>query len=73
MIVVEVGRRGGHGWLAAARSAARGAYARPAGVLGAAGVVALTAFIGVLVLPLLIPVLLGYALLALHAVAYRLS
>lgn len=73
LVVVEVGRRGASGWLAAARTVVTAANGRPAAVLCAAGVVALTVCVGVMVLPPLIPVLLGYALLALHAVARRLG
>jgi hypothetical protein len=73
LIVVQVGRHDGRGWLTAARTALRVAYERPLVLVGATGVVALTGFVGVLVLPLLIPILLGYALVALHAVTRRLT
>ncbi|WP_249714317.1 hypothetical protein [Rhizomonospora bruguierae] len=68
LIIVAVGRRGGQGWRAAAAEGVRGAYERPAALLAATGVVTLATLIGLMVLPPLIPVLLGYALLALHGV-----
>ena len=64
LVVVRVGAGGGHGWRAAARTATT-----PAALLAAAGVVALAVFLAVLVHPVLTPVLAGYALFALHAVA----
>ena len=64
LVVVRVGSRGGHGWRPAARTATT-----PAALLAAAGVVALSVLLAVLVHPVLTPVLAGYALLALHAVA----
>ncbi len=64
LVVVRVGVRGGRGWWAAARTATT-----PAALLAAAGVVALSVLLGVLVHPALTPVLAGYALFALHAVA----
>jgi hypothetical protein len=72
LTVVHVGRRGGTGWVASVRAVVGSIGRRPWAVLAATAVVALTAAVGVMVLPVLIPVLVGYALLALHAVAHRL-
>ncbi len=71
MTVVQVGRQGGRGWRTAARLAGRTALRRPAAPLASAGVLALASTLGLLVLPLLTPVLAGYALFALHAVTRR--
>jgi hypothetical protein len=72
LTVVEVGRRGAAGWWAAARAALRTGQARPGAVLAGAGVVALVAALGMMVIPVLVPILAGYAIFALHAVARRL-
>ncbi|MEV4755675.1 hypothetical protein AB0J86_11270 [Micromonospora sp. NPDC049559] len=71
LTVVEVGRRGGRGWLLAVRAAARLAGRRPVALLASAGVLVLAAVLGAMVLPLLTPILAGYTLFALHAVARR--
>ncbi|MEJ3743064.1 hypothetical protein WEI85_07245 [Actinomycetes bacterium KLBMP 9797] len=71
--VVEVGRQGGTGWRAAAGSAYRIAQRRPAAVLAGAGVIALVVALGLMIIPVLTPVLTGYAILALHAVTRRLA
>ena len=61
--VVAVGA--GYGW----RAAARGAWAtRPVVLLRVAGIVVVAAVLAVLVHPVLIPVLAGYALYAMHVV-----
>ncbi|BCB85579.1 hypothetical protein [Phytohabitans suffuscus] len=72
LTVVEVGRSGGVGWRAAARAAWAGGQRRPAAVLACAGVVALVAALGLMIIPVLVPVLAGYAIFAMHAVASRL-
>jgi hypothetical protein len=72
LIVVQIGDQSGRGWGAAARTAARRALARPLALLAVTGVLALAAVLCTLVLPLLTPILLGYLLFALHAVARRL-
>ncbi|WP_433341973.1 hypothetical protein [Micromonospora sp. CA-111912] len=71
LVVVEVGRAGGQGWRAAARTAARSCVARPAGWAAASGVCCLAGVLAVLVIPVALPILAGYALAALHAVARR--
>ncbi|MDQ7910651.1 hypothetical protein RB614_39765 [Phytohabitans sp. ZYX-F-186] len=72
LTVVEVGRSGGVGWRAAAKAALAGGQRRPAAVLACAGVVALVAALGLMIIPVLVPVLAGYAIFAMHAVARRL-
>jgi len=72
LTVVEMGRSGGTGWRAAAKAALAGGQRRPAAVLACAGVVALVAALGLMIIPVLVPVLAGYAILAMHAVARRL-
>lgn len=71
MIVVELGRRGGHGWRAAARSAGRLCVERPVALLAVTGVVALATVLCTLVLPVITPILAGYLLFGLHAVVRR--
>lgn len=72
LAVVEVGRSGGTGWRAALRRAWATSVARP-WVPAALGAVALLAgFLG-LALPFCAPLLVGYLLLALHAVTRRLT
>ncbi|HET6212864.1 MAG TPA: hypothetical protein VFE14_08340 [Micromonosporaceae bacterium] len=70
LTVVEVGRRGARGWLVAARSAIGTGLRRPGLLAASAGVLALAIALGV-VLPVTAPLLVGYALFALHAVARR--
>jgi hypothetical protein len=68
LTVVEVGRRGGRGWLPAARSAVLRGISRPAPVLG----MGLTTVLAVLLasfIPATTPILVGFALFALHAIA----
>lgn len=72
LAVVEVGRTGGVGWRAAAKVALADGQRRPAAVLACAGVVALVAALGLMIIPVLVPVLAGYAIFAMHAVARRL-
>jgi hypothetical protein len=71
LTVVEVGARAGEGWRAAAGSAWRTSAARPWVPLALGLVIAIAVFLG-LVLPFLGPVLVGYALFALHTTARRL-
>ncbi|MBY8873752.1 hypothetical protein K7640_18130 [Micromonospora sp. PLK6-60] len=73
LAVVEVGRTGGRGWRAAARAAARGCADRPARWAATTGVSCLVLVLGLLVAPVTVPILLGYALAALHAVSRRLT
>jgi hypothetical protein len=68
--VVEVGRRGGRGWLPAARLAVLCGLSRPAPVLG----MGLTLVLAVLLaafIPATAPILAGFALFALHSIARR--
>lgn len=70
LTLVEVGRRGGRGWLPAARSAVLCGLSRPAPVLG----MGLTLVLAVLLasfIPATTPILVGFALFALHAIARR--
>jgi hypothetical protein len=68
LAVVEVGRAEGHGWGAALRRAGRTAYARPGLVLGLVVILGIAAVL-CYVLPITTPILLGYALFALHVAA----
>jgi hypothetical protein len=68
VVVAAVDRPAGTRVLAAALSVA---VARPGALAAATGVVALAAVLAVLVHPVLVPVLVGYALFALHVVARR--
>lgn len=68
LLLVALGTDPGRGWRAAARSAAA---ARPGAVAAAAGVLLLAGLIGTFGHPVLVPVIAGYALFALHAVAGR--
>ncbi|MGW0217798.1 hypothetical protein ACWDXH_25735 [Micromonospora chokoriensis] len=69
MVVVEVG--GGGRWREAARSAARACLDAPTRWAAPTGVVALAGLLAVLVTPVAVPILAGYTLTALHAVANR--
>ncbi|SCG42881.1 hypothetical protein [Micromonospora coxensis] len=71
LVVVEVGRAGGRGWREAARAAARTATRQPGTWAATSGVCAVAGLLGVLVTPVAAPILAGYALAALHAVAAR--
>ncbi|MGC5028760.1 hypothetical protein [Micromonospora sp. DT229] len=70
-IVVEVGRTGGTGWTSAASRAARVCLDHPATCAGLAGTSLVAVLLGVLVTPVAVPILAGYALAAVHAVARR--
>lgn len=73
MIVVQVGRQDARNWREATRVATRAAVDRPVTLLAATGTLAFAAVIGTLVLPLITPILAGYVLFALHALARRLG
>ncbi|MET8309306.1 hypothetical protein [Micromonospora sp. NPDC005173] len=73
LVVVEVGGNGGGRWRAAARSAARACLDRPARWAALSGVTALAGLLGVLVTPVAVPILAGYTVAALYAVAGRRS
>jgi hypothetical protein len=68
LLLVALGADPDRGWRAAARAASG---ARPAAVAATAGVVLLAAVLGTLVHPVLVPVVAGCTLFALHAVADR--
>ncbi|MDP9798181.1 hypothetical protein J2S43_006693 [Catenuloplanes nepalensis] len=70
MVVVEFGRSGA-GWRAAVRDAARLVVARPGLLAGSAGIMAFTIGLGYLIQAILVPILAGYALLALHVIRRR--
>ncbi|SBT42424.1 hypothetical protein [Micromonospora auratinigra] len=71
LVAVAVGRTGGRGWRAAAREVARGCPQRPGTWAAAAGVCCLAGLLAVLVTPVAVPILAGYALAAVHAVDAR--
>ncbi|MER7419571.1 hypothetical protein ABT346_22800 [Micromonospora peucetia] len=71
LVVVEVGRRGGRGWRDAARAAAGACRTRPGTWAAAAGVGVVAALLAVLITPVALPILAGYVVAALHAVARR--
>ncbi|MFG1866617.1 hypothetical protein [Micromonospora arborensis] len=71
LVVVEVGGNGGGRWWAAARSAARACLDAPARWAALTGVTALAGLLAVLVTPVAVPILAGYTVAALHAVAGR--
>ncbi|MFB9235871.1 hypothetical protein ACFFWC_09980 [Plantactinospora siamensis] len=73
LVLVEVGRAGGRGWWPAARAAARSCVDRPARWAAATGVSCLVLLLGALVAPVTVPILLGYAVAAVHAVSRRLA
>jgi hypothetical protein len=70
LTVVEVGRHGGRGWLPAVRSAVLCGLSRPAPVLGM-GLALMIAVLLASFIPVTAPILLGFALFALHAIARR--
>jgi hypothetical protein len=70
LVVVEIGRGGAVGWLAAVRRAWPAALARPWLPLALGGSVAIAVFLG-LILPIVVPLLVGYLLFALHVVSRR--
>ncbi|MFE9188425.1 hypothetical protein ACFYL6_02320 [Micromonospora sp. NPDC007208] len=71
LVVVEVGGNGGGRWRASARSAARACLDAPTRWAALTGVVALAGLLTVLVTPVAVPILAGYTVAALHAVAAR--
>ncbi|MTK03989.1 hypothetical protein [Micromonospora sp. CP22] len=70
-IVVEVGRTGGVAWRSATVRAARACLDHPATCAALAGTSLVALLVGVLVTPVAVPILAGYALAAVHAVARR--
>ncbi|MFF0233040.1 hypothetical protein [Micromonospora sp. NPDC005254] len=71
LVVVEVGGDGGGRWRVAARSAARACLDAPTRWAALTGVTALAGLLAVLVSPAAVPILAGYTVAALHAVASR--
>ncbi|MEU8113957.1 hypothetical protein [Micromonospora sp. NPDC048947] len=71
LVVVEVGGNGGGRWWASARRAARACLDAPTRWAALTGVVALAGLLTVLVTPVAVPILAGYTVAALHAVAAR--
>ncbi|MGC4892495.1 hypothetical protein [Micromonospora sp. DT31] len=71
LVAVALGRTGGRGWRAAARHVAGTCPQRPGVWAAASGVCALAALLAVLVTPVAVPILGGYALAALHALDAR--
>jgi hypothetical protein len=71
LVVVEAGRNGGGRWRVAARSSARACLDAPAHWLALTGVTAVAGLLAVLVTPVAVPILAGYTVAALHAVAGR--
>ena len=70
LTVVQVGREDGRGWMPPARFAARYAVARPGPVVGM-GLTLVIATLLAAIIPVTTPLLCGFALFALHAVARR--
>ncbi|MEV7327909.1 hypothetical protein [Micromonospora sp. NPDC093244] len=71
LVVVEVG--GGAPWRGAARTAARACLDAPTRWAALSGVAVLAGVLAVLVTPVAVPILAGYTVAALHAVARRLA
>ncbi|MEV0003619.1 hypothetical protein AB0H28_15205 [Micromonospora sp. NPDC050980] len=71
LVAVAVGRTGGRGWRAAARHTARTCARHPGAWVAAAGTCGVAALLAVLVTPVAVPILGGYALAAVHAVDAR--
>ncbi|MEH1165095.1 hypothetical protein V6V47_06890 [Micromonospora sp. CPCC 205539] len=71
LVVVEVGGNGGGRWRTAARSAARACLDAPARWAALAGVTTLAGLLAALVTPVAVPILAGYTVAALYAVAGR--
>ncbi|WP_405432367.1 hypothetical protein [Micromonospora sp. NBC_00617] len=71
LVVVEVGGDGGGRWRVAARWAARACLDAPTRWAALTGVTALAGLLAVLVTPVAVPILVGYTVAALHAVAGR--
>ncbi|WDZ82789.1 hypothetical protein [Micromonospora cathayae] len=72
LTVVGIGRTGGRGWRSAARSAGRAGLDRPLLWAGTGAVAGIATLLAVMVHPVAVPILAGYALAALHAVSRRL-
>lgn len=71
LVVVEVG--GGARWRTAARTAVRACLDAPTRWAALSGVAVLAGVLAVLVTPVAVPILAGYTVAALHAVARRLA
>ncbi|MFC7710549.1 hypothetical protein [Micromonospora lupini] len=71
LVVVEVGGDGGGRWRVAARTAARACLDAPTRWAALTGVTTLAGLLAVLVTPVAVPILAGYTVAALHAVAGR--
>ncbi|MFY1615577.1 hypothetical protein [Micromonospora sp. WMMD736] len=71
LVVVEAGRNGGGRWRVAARSSVRACLDAPARWAALTGVTAVAGLLAILVTPVVVPILAGYTLAALHAVANR--
>ncbi|MFG3556121.1 hypothetical protein ACGGAQ_17245 [Micromonospora sp. NPDC047557] len=71
LVVVEVGGNGGGRWRVAARWAACACLDAPTRWAALTGVTALAGLLAVLVTPVAVPILAGYTVAALHAVASR--
>ncbi|MCO1594890.1 hypothetical protein M8C17_06885 [Micromonospora sp. RHAY321] len=71
LVVVEVGGNGGGRWRAGARSAARACLDAPTRWAALTGVTVVAGLLAALVTPVALPILAGYTLAALHAVAGR--
>ncbi|MFI5840391.1 hypothetical protein ACIA8K_11860 [Catenuloplanes sp. NPDC051500] len=72
LVITEFGRAG-DGWRTATRDAARLTVARPALLAASTGIMAFTIGLGYLIQAILVPILAGYTLLALHVVRRRLA
>lgn len=70
LTVVEAGRQGGRGWLPSARLAVLHTLSRPVPVLGM-GLTLVLAVLLAAAIPVTAPILVGFALFALHAIARR--
>jgi hypothetical protein len=70
LAVVEVGRAGGRGWLAATRMAIRTGFDRPHWVIICGLTLGLATILSA-VLPATAPILVGFGLFALHSIARR--
>jgi hypothetical protein len=71
--VAMVAVRAGEAGSGAARSALAVALARPAAPIAAAGILAVVIVLAAFIHPVLLPVLAGYALFALHVATARLT
>ncbi len=67
LILVQVGRQGGTGWWPATRVAARTAWDNPVSAVATGGVLGLAVFLCVM-LPICIPIVVGFVIFAAHVV-----